>query len=505
MLAKIIDGSSIPSFVINNQHKVIYWNTAIEALSGIKREEIIGTDEQWRAFYTEKRPVMADLIVDGANVNEIKAYYPGGYKKSQLIDGAYEAEDFFPALGRNGRWLHFTASPIRDNNGEIIGAIETLEDITERKSAEHRGYLHMARSLIGSEMLAKIIDGSSIPSFVINEEHKVTHWNTAIEALTGIKSEKIIGTDEQWRAFYTEKRPTMADLMVDGAQENEIETYYRGKCKKSQLIDGAYEAEDFFLDLGRNGRWLHFTASPIRDNNGEIIGAIETLEDVTERKRAEENLRYHLQQITKAQEEERKRIARELHDDTAQVLGSLSRQLDNFIRKKHGFASNEVLFLKDLQTQLNRGLQSMQRFVQDLRPSLLDDLGLIPAVRSLVKGLQEYDGIGTSLKVLGGERRFSPEVESLLFRIVQEALNNIRRHAQASEAKVVMEFAGDKVKVTISDNGRGFELSGGVDGLPRSGKLGLAGMQERARLLGGTLKVKSTPGKGTTLIVEVPS
>jgi two-component system sensor histidine kinase DegS len=362
----------------------------------------------------------------------------------------------------------------------------------------------MPQGLLGSEMLAKIIDGSSIPLFVINKQHRVIYWNIAIEALTGLKRDKIIGTDEQWRAFYSEKRPTMADLMVDGAQENEIETYYQGMCKKSQLIDSAYEAEDFFLDLGKNGRWLHFTASPVRNINGEIIGAIETLEDATERKRAEENLRYHLQQITRAQEEERKRIARELHDDTAQVLGSLLRQIDNFIRKNHGFSSKEVLFLKDLQTQLNRGLQSMQRFVQDLRPSLLDDLGLIPAVRSLVKGLQESDGIDAELKVPGGERRFTPEVELLLFRIVQEALNNIRRHARASEAQVAMEFDGDEVKVTISDNGRGFELREGVDDLPRIGKLGLAGMRERARLLGGTLEVKSVPGKGTTLVINIP-
>ena len=363
----------------------------------------------------------------------------------------------------------------------------------------------MAQSFSSSEMLAKIADGCPMPTFVINKQHKLTHWNTAIEALSGIKREEIIGTDEQWRAFYTEKRPVMADLIVDGAHVNEIEAYYPSKYKKSRLIDGAYEAEDFFPDLGRNGKWLHFTASPIRDNNGEIIGAIETLGDITERKRAEENLRYYLQEITRAQEEERKRIARELHDDTAQVLGSLSRQLDNFIRKKHGFTPNEVLFLKDLQAQLNRGVQSVHRFVQALRPSLIDDLGLVAALRSLAKGLQESDGIATDLKVLGGERRFSPEVESLLFRIVQEALNNIRRHAQASEAQVVMEFAEDRIKVTISDNGRGFELSGRLDDLPRSGKLGLAGIQERARLLGGTIEVQSTPGKGTTLIMEVPS
>ncbi|MBA7648983.1 Oxygen sensor histidine kinase NreB [subsurface metagenome] len=147
----------------------------------------------------------------------------------------------------------------------------------------------------------------------------------------------------------------------------------------------------------------------------------------------------------------------------------------------------------------------MHRFSQALRLSVLDDLGLIPALRSLAKSLQESDGIGTDLKVLGGERHFSPEVELLLFRIVQEALNNIRGHAQASEAQVVIEFAEDRIKVTISDNGRGFELLGRVDDLPRSGKLGLAGIQERARLLGGTIEVQSTLGKGTTLIVEIPS
>ena len=363
----------------------------------------------------------------------------------------------------------------------------------------------MAKSLLSSEMLTRIIDGSPIPSFVINKKHKVTHWNTASEALSGIKKREIIGTDEQWRAFYAEKRPVLADLIVDGASANEIEVYYQGKCKGSDLIDGAYEAEDFFLDLGEGGKWLHFTASPIRDNNGEIIATVETLEDVTERKHAEDNLYYYLQEITRAQEQERKRIARELHDDTAQILGSLSRQLDNFVRKKHGLAPNEVFFLKDMQAQLNRGVESVHRFIQDLRPSLLDDLGLIPAVRSLVKVLQESDGISADLKVIGGEKRFAHEVESLLFRIVQEALNNIRRHAQASDAQVVIEFTEDITKVTISDNGRGFELSRSVDDLPRSGKLGLAGMHERAWLLGGTIKVKSTLGKGTTLIVEVPS
>jgi len=480
MLAKIIDGSSIPSFVINKEHRVIYWNTAIEALSGIKREQIIGTDEQWRAFYTEKRPAMADLIADGAHKNEIEAYYPGGYKKSRLIDGAYDAEDFFPALGRNGKWLHFTASPIRDNNGETIGAIETLEDITERKRAEEA--LHESE-----KSFRTLFEGAYDAIWVHDLEGNIQTANKAAAELSGYPLQELLRMNV--KSF-------LGDESLNLARE------VGRKLAQHQYVDTPYELRLIRKD---GSEAICMVSTNLITSGGEPKGFHNIARDVTQEKRMQENLRYYLQEITRAQDEERKRIARELHDDTAQVLGSLSRQLDNFVRKKHGLAPSEVLFLKDLQAQLNRGVQSVHRFVQDLRPSLLDDLGLIPALRSLVKDLQEYDGIGTSLKVLGGERRFSPEVESLLFRIVQEALNNIRRHAQASEAEVVMEFAGDKVKVTISDNGRGFELSGGVDGLPRSGKLGLAGMQERARLLGGTLKVKSTPGKGTTLIVEVPS
>lgn len=364
----------------------------------------------------------------------------------------------------------------------------------------------MAQNLLGLEMLAKIIDGSSIPVLVINREHKVIFWNTALEALCGVEREKVIGTDGHWRAFYSEKRPVMADLIVEGALFHEIERYYSNKdCQKSPLIEGAFEAEDFFPDMTGNGKWLHFTASPIKDDSGEIIGAIETIEDITERKSAEDNLRFYLQEITRAQEQERKRIARELHDDTTQVLASLSRQLDNFLRKKHGLSDEDVIFLRDLQSQLNVGMESIHRFIQNLRPSLLDDLGLIPALRSLLKNLSEYEGVATDLQVFGEERRFSPEAESLVFRIVQEAINNIWKHSSATETRIVAEFADTIIRLSIVDNGRGFKLSDTIDNLPRSGKLGLAGMQERARLLGGSVEILSTPGEGTTVIIEVPN
>ncbi len=479
MLAKIIDGSSIPSFVINKQHRVIHWNTALEALSGIKREKVIGTDQQWRPFYSEKRPTMADFIVDGAPLSELAAYYKGRHGQSSLIEGAYEAEDFFPEMGEGGKWLHFTASPIRDNNGEIIGAIETLEDITERKRAEEA--LHESE-----KSFRDLFEGAYDAIWSHDLEGNIQTANKAAAELSGYPVEELLRMNV--KSFLGEESLTLA---------REV-----GR----RLVQNLHVKLPYELRLiKKNGaEAICMVSTNLISADDEPIGFHNIARDVTQEKRMQENLRYYLQQITRAQEEERKRIARELHDDTAQLLGSLSRQLDNFVRKKSGLAPNEVLFLKDLQAQLNRGVQGVNRFVQDLRPSLLDDLGMIPALRSLMKDMQEYDGIGSNLKVLGEEKRFAPEFESSLFRIIQEALNNIRRHAQASEANVVIDFTSDKVKVTINDNGRGFELTGRVDDLPRSGKLGLVGMQERARLLGGTLEVQSTPGQGTTLIVEVP-
>ena len=147
-------------------------------------------------------------------------------------------------------------------------------------------------------------------------------------------------------------------------------------------------------------------------------------------------------------------------------------------------------------------MQSVHSFSQTLRLSVLDDLGLIPALRSLAKELRDMDRVSTEVEVLGAERRLAPERELLVFCIVQEALNNVRKHAQATHADVTVEFGEDDVKVAVTDDGRGFELSGRIDNLPRSGRLGLAGMLERARLLGGTIQIDSAPGQGTTLVLQ---
>lgn len=134
-LHAIIQGSPIPAFAIGKDHKIIHWNKALAKLSGIRAEKVIGTTQQWRAFYSEERPCMADLLVDQA-LAVMADWYSGKYVQSELIADAYEATDFFPALGERGKWLRFTAAAVRDAHGEIVGAVETLEDVTDRKQAE---------------------------------------------------------------------------------------------------------------------------------------------------------------------------------------------------------------------------------------------------------------------------------------------------------------------------------------------------------------------------------
>ncbi len=351
-------------------------------------------------------------------------------------------------------------------------------------------------------MLARIIDGSPIPTFTIDKQHRVTHWNTAIELLSGIKKDAMIGTEEQWRAFYTAKRPVMADLIIDQAPPEEIELRYPQQ-RSSRLIQGAYEAEDFFPDLGKGGKWLRFTAAPFTDFNGKMVGAIETLEDVTEQKNAEKSARYYLPEITRAQEEERKRIACELHDETAQELVALSRQLDGLASGGQPWPQAEAS-LEEIRSHIDRILDGVRRFSQDLRPSVLDDLGLVPALEWLTADFSQHFGITIGMGLLGVERRLPPDVELVLFRIAQEALRNICKHSGASRGWVTLEFDEAKTVLTVKDNGKGFAPPERVEDLTSGGKLGLAGMQQRAQLIVARFSLQSEPGKGTAIAIELP-
>lgn len=281
--SQVMERNPLATIVIDTQHRIVLWNHACAVLTGLPAAEMLGTDRHWSAFYDTPCAILLDFIVDGIAL-ENEPRYRDRVRPSALIAGACEVEDFVARFAPNGRWIFATAAAIRNGDGEIIGAIETLQDVTERHRAE--------TALRDSEAcLSQIVGGSSVATFVIDAEHRVTHWNHACEVITGKLARDVIGTSDQWQVFYPVQRPVMADLILDGAAGGKLDLHYHGIHRPSMLVQGAYEAEDFFPHFGDGGRWLFFTAAPLRNAAGKVIGAIETLQDVTERRRAEEALR----------------------------------------------------------------------------------------------------------------------------------------------------------------------------------------------------------------------
>ena len=217
-----------------------------------------------------------------------------------------------------------------------------------------------------------------------------------------------------------------------------------------------------------------------------------------------ENLRFYAWKISEAQEDERKRIARELHDDTAQRLIAISRHLDTLEASEKNLSPAGMERLEQIQRRIESASKEVRRFSRDLRPSVLDDLGLVPAVKGLLVDLRE-SGMIAELSISGDTHRLPPDVELALFRIIQEALNNVRKHAQASHVAIDVEFLDSRVKVSVRDDGQGFELMGSPGDFAYAGKFGLLGIQERVQLLHGHFQVQAGKGKGTTVSVDVPT
>lgn len=216
-----------------------------------------------------------------------------------------------------------------------------------------------------------------------------------------------------------------------------------------------------------------------------------------------ENLRFYARRITQAQENERRRIARELHDDTIQSLIVLSRRLEALATSDEELPEGAEYRVKDLRELTDDAIKRVRRFSQDLRPSILDDLGLLPTLEELTNNMNREADLHAEFLVLGRKRRLPSDVELTLFRIAQEALNNVRKHAGATRVVTTIELTSSSVKMMIQDDGKGFRPPRLTEHLAITGELGLMGMLERARLVGGSLVVESKPGRGTGVTVSV--
>jgi len=223
-----------------------------------------------------------------------------------------------------------------------------------------------------------------------------------------------------------------------------------------------------------------------------------TITDVTERIR-----RYS--EAVRSLEEEKKRLALALHDDTIQELLVVCHRLHDIGTVNGGeFDTQAQKRLADIRNLVELIIENLRSQILNLRPAILDDLGLIPALRWLTSRLSTENGINTKISVTGKEQCLHNDIELALFRIAQEALTNIRKHAEASRAMVKLEFKERKIVMSIIDNGKGFDPP--VKSILQDGqvKLGLTGMNERTNLLSGVFQIRSNPGKGTAIKVDVP-
>jgi PAS domain S-box-containing protein len=354
----MIEGSPIPTFVIDRDHRIIFWNRACEELTGCRAEDMIGTDRQYTPFYAEKRPVIADVIVDD-DIEGLEKYYgKKRVQKSAVVEGAYEASDFYENLGGKRRHLYFLAAPIYDENGRVIAAIETLQDVTREREMERdlKEYAETLKNELYENIKLKktiegMIEGSPIPTFVIDRDHRIIFWNRACEELTGCRAEDMIGTDRQYTPFYAEKRPVIADVIVDDDIEG-LEKYYgKKRVQKSAVVEGAYEASDFYENLGGKRRHLYFLAAPIYDENGRVIAAIETLQDVTREREMERDLKEYAETLKNELYENIK-----LRKDIEEVYNYLQTIMDSSPDRIFALGSDGVINYVSRELNMEAGL-----------------------------------------------------------------------------------------------------------------------------------------------------
>lgn len=246
-------------------------------------------------------------------------------------------------------------------------------------------------------------------------------------------------------------------------------------------------------------RWAQAAAVPIRTSNRAVVGFVGTVSDVTDQRRGEEERRRLLAGLVRAQEEERRRIAAEIHDDPVQAMTAVEMRLESLRRRIDGGAERRAL--EQLTASVSAAIARLRRLLVDLRPPRLDREGLAPALRALLDRLRAETGVDANF-----EDRTLHEIPSdtrtVLYRIAQEALANVRKHAEALEARVTMAERDGGILLRVRDDGRGFDPERAAEEQP--GHLGLVSMRERAELVGGKFRITSTPGAGTTVEAWVP-
>jgi PAS domain S-box-containing protein len=443
--------------------EIIYVSPAYGEIWGQTCESLYATPEKWiEAIHPDDRKRVLETL-------------------DKQTSGDYD--EIYRIIRPDGsiRWIQDRAFPIRDDSGNIYRVVGIADDITKRKQAWD--------ALGESEARKRAIMQAALDGIItIDHEGRMIELNSAAEKIFAHNRAKLIGEN------VLEVVPASFRTWF----QNGLTNCFAGE--KGPTLGSRIEMPALRADGSKFS--AEFTITRIKLAGRPMFTLY--IRDITQRKHAEAELRALPQRIIKAQEAERSRIARELHDGINQLIASVKMRL----RKVEGSlpdlkpAAREILARCD--RLLVKVLEENRRIAHNLRPTDLDNLGLSAACTSFCSEVQSRTNMQVQCRISSASMRLPPVTELHLFRIVQEAVNNIEKHAQAKSIKLQMEFASDSVVLKIRDDGRGFDSKDLKPGKKKWHGLGLSNMRERALSLGGTYELKSAPDKGTSILVRVP-
>lgn len=371
-----------------------------------------------------------------------------------------------------GRWYQLVLRPYRPGKSKTEGAVMNLIDIHDRKLSEKTAL-----------RLAALVRDSGEAVIIRDLRDRIIAWNSGAQKMYGYTEAETLGISLSRLIPESESIRTqgLVRLSMQGKKPAPIET--RRRAKDGRILD------------------VLLTVTVLHDEKGTPVELAATERDITEQKHADRELRRLHASVIAAQETERKRMARDLHDGVGQILSGVKFRLEALSGKivSKGGAAAQILEIGGL---MGRAIAEIRLVSKNLMPSELEDLGLAPALRTLCRDFKENGGVPVTLRTGPLPATVTPELALALFRITQEALNNIRKHSGATMVTVDLSRIRSEVVLSVSDNGIGLAVGGGR---PRAGRgIGLGSMRERAESNGGRIEFDSKTGVGTTLRVHAP-
>jgi PAS domain S-box-containing protein len=417
--------------------------------------------------------VLRDYLAEPGETNLNRAYEWGRRALAEGV-GALEMMSLYhqalATVAGNVRTPEEMKSIIKSAENFFAEALSPFEMV-------YRGSREANMALIQSEeRYRSVVENAKDVIFTLSTDARITSMNPCFETITGFPL-----TDWLGKSFAPIVHPD--DLPVALG-------YFQRVLRGETLP--IFELRI----LTKSGGYIHgeFTETPLIKDE-QVVGVLGIGRDITERKRAQAALR----RLNETLEEEAKRIAHALHDEAGQLLASVHIALEGIAQDLAPATGDRLKAVRGLLDQIESQLRQL---AHELRPTILDDLGLVPALEFLSKGVSKR----TKLQVIVKGRtigRLSAAVETTLYRIVQEALNNAARHAQAHLATIQLERNGHLIQCRVSDDGIGFNVQAALSRKGHPG-LGLIGIRERLNAIGGAYRIISAPGQGTTLQVEIP-